>query len=219
MENVTDRVADPFDMDPPCDRPCEGAPAVLGYGDANADVHVVGDHPSVHGGAQTGVPFTDHDAGRALLSVLEDVSLLELDDAGVPIVSDVDVFLSYLHPCCPGPTGPTPASYARLDPTFDAELRAVGAHVLVPVGDRPFAHVLREYTARADRVRPNAAAHHATELRGRGWLVVPVADPTDWGPGDRTALVDRLTATLASDYRQTADLSRFRSGGEDYLVR
>jgi len=31
---------------------------VPGYGDANADFHVVGDHPGVHGGVDAGIPFT-----------------------------------------------------------------------------------------------------------------------------------------------------------------
>ena len=39
MENVTDRTSNPFDMRPPCER------FVPGYGDANADFHVAGDHP------------------------------------------------------------------------------------------------------------------------------------------------------------------------------
>ncbi len=39
MENVTDRLSNPFGMTYPCER------SVPGYGDANAHFHVVGDHP------------------------------------------------------------------------------------------------------------------------------------------------------------------------------
>ena len=49
MENVTDRTSNPFGMHPPCEQ------FVPGYGDANAAFHVVGDHPGVHGGVDTGV--------------------------------------------------------------------------------------------------------------------------------------------------------------------
>lgn len=39
-------------MEPDCER------FVPGCGDANADFHVIGDRPGVHGGIKTGVPFT-----------------------------------------------------------------------------------------------------------------------------------------------------------------
>ena len=58
MENVTSGVSNSFGIGHP-------GPAVPGYGDANADLHVVGDHPGHHGGAETGVPFTDAVALRA----------------------------------------------------------------------------------------------------------------------------------------------------------
>ena len=108
MKRVTDRVSNPFGMRAP------GEPAVYGYGDANADFHVLGTDAPTHGGAETGVPFTDSVAGERLQGAL-----------------------------------------------------------------------------------------HAEEVRGRGFLVVPVAEPADREPGDREALVDRLAALLASDYRQT----------------
>ncbi|MFB6308018.1 MAG: uracil-DNA glycosylase, partial [Haloarculaceae archaeon] len=57
MRNVTGRRSNPFGMQPPCES------YVAGYGDANAHFHVVGDHPCVHGGAESGVPFTDAEAG------------------------------------------------------------------------------------------------------------------------------------------------------------
>lgn len=85
-----------------------------GYGDANADVHVVGDHPGRHGGAGAGVPFTDSAAGVRLQRVL-----------------------------------------------------------------------------------------HAEGVTGRGFLLVPVADPADWAPADERALRRRLATVLSRDYRQT----------------
>ncbi|PSQ00903.1 hypothetical protein BRC89_00900 [Halobacteriales archaeon QS_4_70_19] len=43
----------------------------------------------------------------------------------------------------------------------------------------------------------------AEEVTGRGFLLVPVTEPSDWAPADERALVDRLATILARDYRQT----------------
>jgi uracil-DNA glycosylase len=213
VENVTDRTSNPFGMRLP--RLTAAEPAVVpGYGDANADLHLIGDHPDVHGGLGTGVPFTETAGARRLQGVLHDVGLLEAPYSDRPRVRSL--FASYLHASVAPPAGPTDDSYARLEPFFDAELRAIAAHVLLPVGDRATEHVLREFTARP--VEP-AAALHASEIRGRGFLVVPIREPTTWGPGDAEALRNRLRALLAGDYRQLSDLGRFLPDGDPYLVR
>ena len=207
MENVTDRTSNPFGMRPPCER------FVAGYGDANAALHLVGDHPGVHGGLDTGVPFTNA-AGRRLLAVFADIGLLDDPDADAPALDDL--FLSYLHLCA---GDPTPESYADCERFFDAELRAIGAHVLLPVGERATEHVLRTYTARTPPQPLDMDALHATELRGSGWLVVPVADPGGWNDGHAERLREALETLLGTDYRREAELGRFMPGDEPYLVR
>jgi len=239
VQNVTDRTSNPFGMSPPCEHQCsEGVEAVYGYGDANADIHVIGDHPGTHGGSETGVPFTGTDSGLAVQEVLEGVDLL--DDPGDAPALD-GTFLSYLHMCCP-PDGATPSSaaYTDLERFFDAELRAIAAHVLVPVGERATAHVLKSYTAEsladlstngtADRAGFEDEATdvdaaldmerlHATEIKGSGWLVFPIRDPDDWNDGDRDAAIEAFSELLARDYRQISDLGRFLADDESYLVR
>jgi uracil-DNA glycosylase len=208
VRNVTDRVRDPFDLDPPCDR------SVPGYGDANAHFHVVGDHPGVHGGVETGVPFTGTAAAGRLQRALGDGGLLR-SVGDEPAVDHT--FLSYLHPCVHDDAEPTPEGYAATEPGFDAELRAIAAHVLLPVGERAIDHVLRHYTARP----PDEPAPHAVEIRGGGWLVLPVADPRDWTEdgGEADALADALVELRRTDYRRESDLGRFLPGGDPYLVR
>jgi len=225
-------------MSPPCEHRCSAdVEAVFGYGDANADFHVVGDHPGVHGGAETGVPFSGNDAGTAVQAVLEAIGLLE-NPGDHPALDST--FLSYLHMCCPA-AGETPslAEYVDLERFFDAELRAIAAHVLIPVGERATAHVLKHYTAEAfaDVARNGHAASvgfddvqagdgtldmeslHATEIKGSGWLVLPLRDPGEWEAGDRAAAIDGLEELLSRDYRQTTDLGRFLATDESYLVR
>lgn len=207
METVTDRLSNPFGMR------IDGA-AVYGWGDPNADFHAIGDHPGRHGGADAArkgddevVPFTGTPAGERLLAVFREVGLLA-DDRDVP--EPPGLFLSYAHPRVVdggNGTGPTDDSYVDQERFLDAELRAVNAHVLLPVGDRPLAYVLREHTTLDGKLPPDAARLHARELRGRGFMVIPVRDPNDWTDEDERALLDRLEATLASDYRQTKGIA------------
>lgn len=202
MENVTSEVSNPFGIR-------YRGRAVPGYGDANADVHLVGDHPGRHGGTGTGVPFTDSVAGGRLQRVLHAVGLLAEPYADRPDSSNC--FCSYAHPevWVPEPGAPATnvdpddAAYADAERYLDAELRAVNAHILVLVGDRALDYGLREHTALADRLPGKAAELHAQEVTGRGFLLVPVKDPSAWTPADERALRDRLETILGRDYRQT----------------
>ncbi len=205
-------------MQPPCDGAGDGTEPVYGYGDANADFHLIGDCPAVHGGSKRGIPFTDNDAGERLLSVFEEVGFVEDGDRSDPRVSNL--FSSYLHMCPPaGDERPSAAEYNRLEPFFDAEVRAIAAHVLFPVGERATRHVFESYTARPADGPLDMDALHASELRGSGWLVVPIAEPAEWGDDQREALLSRLRALLASDYRQASELGRFVATQDQYFVR
>jgi uracil-DNA glycosylase len=238
VENVTDRTSNPFGMRPPCEQ------YVPGYGDANAAFHVVGDHPGVHGGAPSadggvtvgtdgatadgatdgapaaddldgvGVPFTN-EAGLRLQRVLAEAGLLA--DPG-PRPTPCGTFLSYLHMCAVDGT-PTDGEYVEMERYFDAELRAIAAHVLLPVGERATRHVVEEYTARAAKTDYDMAALHATELRGSGFLVYPVRDPSEWADGDDERLVGALRALQSTDFRREVDLGRFLPGEETWRVR
>ncbi len=204
MKNVTQETSNPFGMRPPFERGDAGCvQAVFGYGDANADFHVIGDHPGVHGGAHSGIPFTETDTGEALQSVLRAVGFIE----GPPDAPTLEnCFLDYIHMCTlPGERVPTQEEYADLERFFDAELRAINAHILLPVGPTATEHVLREYTTQRRRFGPelDMATLHASQIRGRGFLVVPIQEPTAWKDGNRDRLIETLEAILASDYRQT----------------
>jgi uracil-DNA glycosylase family 4 len=219
VENVTDRTSNPFGMRPPCERPCsEEVAAVFGYGDPNADFHVIGDHPDIHGGANTGVPFTDSRAGEAIQRTLFETGFASAPYTAEPELDDC--FLSYLHMCCP-PDGRDPSgnAYGDMERFFDAELRAIAAHVLLPVGPRAMEYVIEHYTAQRERIEIDMDGLHASEIRGSGFLVVPVQEPTDWEEGDGQRLIDSLLAIRGSDYRRTADLSRFLGSDDLYFVR
>jgi uracil-DNA glycosylase len=208
VKNVTARQSNPFGFEPPCDE------YVPGYGDANAHFHVIGDHPGVHGGGETGYPFTEFDASERLQDALVEGGLLK--GAGAPPVVDRTYF-SYLHMCVPEGV-PTGRDYADQEAFFDAELRAITAHVLLPVGERATRHVFSIGTAQ-DTEDVDMDERHATEIVGSGWLVYPVKDPAQWSDADERDLVAALEALHDRDYRRTADLGRFLPTDDPYMVR
>jgi len=236
VQNVTDQTRNPFGMRPDCPS------FVPGYGDANADFHVVGDHPGVHGGLDAGVPFTGEPWSAAFFSTLTEAGLIAglHEDAAAdgtvcepaigghrPPDGDADpidpirtnrTYFSYLHMCASDDT-PSEASYDDMERFFDAELRAIAAHVLLPVGARATDHVLRQYTARAWKTEIDMGALHAEELLGSGWLVVPIKDPAKWTEGDADRLVESLRELRSTDFRRESDLGRFIAGSDPYLVR
>lgn len=213
MEYVARTDSNPFGLSPPCDR------FVPGYGDVNADFHVIGDHPGVHGGIETGIPFTDRPWSEQFFETLVRAGLLQKADLGSGTVASYRTFFSYLHMCEPVTGKPDEDSYAQLEPFFDAELRAITAHVLVPVGARATAHVLKSYTARVPEHPLNMDEYHATEIHGSGWLVIPIEDPAEWTDADGNRFVDRIQSLETADYRQLSDLGRFIAGSDPYLVR
>lgn len=222
MENVTDRTSNPFGMSPPCER------FVPGYGDANANFHVIGDHPKIHGGSETGVPFTN-DAGMRLQRALATAGLIEQPDQNTPAMHET--FFSYIHMCVPEGVGPpTERAYLDMERFFDAELRAIAAHVLLPVGMKATQHVIETYTALPmDVDAPTDMDElHATEIRGSGFLVYPILDPSEWQSENRAddchdgteeQLVQALFDLQATDYYQEVDLGRFLPNDEPYHVR
>jgi hypothetical protein len=61
------------------------------------------------------------------------------------------------------------------------------------VGDRPLEYALREHTNHWADLPHDATELYAEEVRGRGFLVVPVADQDEWTAAQERA----LTGTLA----------------------
>ena len=249
MENVTDRTSNPFGMRPSCET------FVPGYGDANADFHVVGDHPGVHGG---GDPREASDAatpdGGAGVDAVKDApdspdadpeSDLEPDpELRVPFTNGPGVrlqralveggllasagprpevnrtFLSYLHMCVPEAGGPPDErDYQEMELFFDAELRAIAAHVLLPVGERATRYVLENYTARDATGTIDMRSYHGTEILGSGFLVYPIRDPAEWDEGDHDRLVAALEELQSTDFRREVDLGRFLPDDENWRVR
>lgn len=214
VDYVSDRRLNPFGLDPPCEDP------VYGFGDPAADFHVIGDNPAVHGGQELGIPFTGNPWSASFFEALHRAGLVQEYDLEAGEVEVAGTYLSYLSMC---PVASSSAEngadqYDRFEPYFDAELRAITADVLLPVGRRAIRHVFESYTSQSlDGIDPETM--HASDLAGAGWLVVPIKDPGDWHEGDDTALVETLQSLQEGNYRQVSDLGRFQPGGSPYFVR
>jgi uracil-DNA glycosylase len=209
---IADSDRNPFGMTPPCDR------YVPGYGATDAHFHVVGDHPGVHGGLSTGIPFTDRPWSAAFFDALARAEFVRDVDLDSGRLVPGRTFFSYLHMCAAEDT-PSEADYDRMEPFFDAELRAITAHVLLPVGPRATEHVLRTFTAEDVADGIDMDARHGTRIQGAGWLVVPIVDPAEWGADGADRLAERLLALQESDYRQLSDLGRLADSDGSYFVR
>jgi len=204
---------DPFGLDPPCEL------SVPSFGPSDADFHVVGDHPGVHGGRSTGVPFTGEPWSEQFFDALVRGGIVETAAPATGEIESSRAFFSYLHTCDPGEETPTEADYADMEPYFDSELRAITAHVLLPVGRRATAHVFESYTAIDPAEAADMRAIHGDHRHGSGWLVIPIVDPAEWTDALAAELVDSLQRLVGSDYRQISDLGRFLPDEEPYYVR
>ncbi|MFW6321664.1 MAG: uracil-DNA glycosylase, partial [Halohasta sp.] len=109
--------------------------------------------------------------------------------------------------------------YTDMERFFDAELRAIAAHVLFPVGERATRHVLETYTAQAWKTVVDMERLHGTEIRGSGWLVMPIKEPAEWTDGDADRLVEAIRQLRSTDFRRETDLGRFIAGSDPYYVR
>lgn len=187
MKWGTDRQSNPFGMQAPND------PAVYGYGDVNADIHIIGFDGKTHGGLETGIPFTQTRAGYEIQSVLAEVDLLADSYADLPEVSNT--YLSYYRV--------SSGDAADLERYVDAEIRAINAHVLCGIGDEVVSYLLDCFsTVRTPETTPSRELH-ATEVRGRGFLLIPIIEPMQWDFHHREEIVTTLRAVLTRDYRQT----------------
>lgn len=205
-------------MKPHCDA------YVPGVGDPAAHFHVIGDNPTVHGGLESQLPFSGKPWSDEFFETLTRGGLLQEYDTKTGDIDAPGTFFSYLSMCPQlneDESSPSPSidQYGRMEPFFDAELRAITAHVLLPVGPRATKYVLDTYSAIATDGDFDMAGYQGRELKGSGWLIVPLADPSGWDDTDREEIIELLEHLLGSDYRQISDLGRFLPDETPYFVR
>jgi len=196
--------ANPFGMDADCRNCpalCETRERVVhGYGDVGADFLFVGEAPG-EGADRTGVPFTGDERGEALQHVLGQLGL----NNSLPSDEEPELenaFVTYLTRCRDPERPPTDEEIRTCEPYLNAEIRMINPEILVPVGQRALTEIATEYTT-APAEEFDAVADHATTIRGRGFEIVPMAEPREASDDQREAFVDRFLALMEGDYRQT----------------
>lgn len=196
--------SNPFGMDEACTNCaalCETRESLVhGYGDVGADFLFVGEMPDA-GADETGVPFTGDERGEALQHIL---GLLGLNNS-LPSSDEPElenVFVTYLTRCRHPERPPTDEEITTCEPYLNAEIRMINPEILVPVGERALEAIATEYTTTpADEIK--MTDHHATTIRGRGFELVPMADPLEQNESEREAFLDHFESLMDSDYRQT----------------
>ncbi len=210
MDANQQSTANPFGMDEQCTNCpnlCEPRTQVVhGYGDVGADFLFVGERPSTRADA-VGIPFlrsTDGDEGFAddgLFRILQRLGLCaSTSDPAAPTVSNV--YLTNLTRCRDPERPPTDDEIDTCEPYLNAEIRMINPEIIVPVGDRALHEIGVEYTTTpADELA--IERDHATTIRGRGFELVPMLEPTAQTEAQRQAWLEHFVQLMASDYRQT----------------
>ncbi|MFC7095953.1 uracil-DNA glycosylase [Halobaculum marinum] len=191
------------------DTDCQHCPALVdcrervvhGYGDAEAEVLFIGDAPTA-GAERTGVPFTGDERGERVQRILGELGLSRSPpDAAEPDLQNV--FTTYLTRCRHPDRGPTDEEVLNCDAFLTAEVRMINPELIVPVGQRALEALAIEYTTRAPDTF-DAAAEHATTVRGRGFELLPMKDLAALTDDDADAFVEHVLENVFSrDYRQT----------------
>ncbi|MFD1569138.1 uracil-DNA glycosylase [Halorubrum laminariae] len=205
MDANQQKFRNPFGMD----EACENCPdlcgsrehVVHGYGDVGAEFLVVGTRPTAAAEAN-GVPFTGADGGEVVQSIFADLGFVRSpSDATEPDVQNV--FFTSLTRCRHPDREPNDREVDTCEPFLNAEIRMINPQIIVPVGERPLRELAVEYTTR----RPDSfdiEAEHATTIRGRGFELVPMKEPTEMSDDEADAFTTHLRQNVLSrDYRQT----------------
>lgn len=198
-------MSNPYGMDPECTR----CPALVdtrdhivhGYGDVGADFLFVAEQPEPTAD-RTGIPVSDTEEPRGLTRFLAASGFVreEVDEAGDPVLADA--FVTHLTRCRHPDRAPTPEEIEACDAFLTAELRTINPEILVPLGERVLSVLGDEYTTSLSDPW-DLDDLHATELRGRGFELIPLEAPSRMDEAQFETAIDRFDRTRDRDYRQT----------------
>jgi len=195
----------PFGMD----TDCENCPELCGPATGSFTVTatwVVSFSSSVRGRVRpprpTVSPFTGAGAGERVQSIFADLGFVRsAPDATEPDVQNI--FFTNLTRCRHPKREPTDREVETCEPFLNAEIRMINPQIIVPVGERPLRELAVAYTTR----RPDSFdidAEHATTIRGRGFELVPMKEPSEMTDTEADAFREHMRENVLSrDYRQT----------------
>lgn len=195
--------SNPFGMDENCTRCPElvetRSRIVHGYGDVGAEFLFVGEHPT-EGADETGIPFFGDERGEQFQDVLRALDFAAQDPGKEPELDNA--YVTNLTRCHHPERPPTDEEIRNCESYLDAELRMINPEIIVPVGERALTRLAGEYTTSSPE-EFDIETHHAEEIRGRGFELVPMIDPAEGSDDDREEFLEAFSDLLGRDYRQT----------------
>ena len=185
---------------------------VVGFGDPDARILVLGLAPAAHGGNRTGRVFTGDGSGDFLMAAMHAVGL-----ASQPTSRSADDGLiltgAYLVPavrCAPPANKPTPAEIAACHPHLDAETGALpGVRVVVALGRIATDAYWRLVAPRGVKPSPRPAFGHGVVFRppeppaSRSATAAPVL-VMSYHPSRQNTNTGRLTPPMLRQVFETA---------------
>jgi len=198
-------LANPFGMDEDCRNCpalCESRESVVhGYGDVGGEFLFVGERPGP-GADDAGVPFVGDPGGERLQRILGELGFSRSPpDATEPELQNC--FLTYLTRCRHPDRRPTDEELVACEPYLNAEIRMINPEIIVPVGQRTLEELAVDYTTRSPGSF-DAAAEHATTVRGRGFELIPMVALEAQTDAETGAFVEHVRGNVfGRDYRQT----------------
>ncbi|MCH7659947.1 MAG: uracil-DNA glycosylase [Euryarchaeota archaeon] len=195
--------SNPFGMDENCQNCpelCETREQIAhGYGDVGAEFLFVGERPS-SGADRTGIPFFGDERGEAFQEILRALDFATQEPDEEPELENA--FLTVLTRCRHPDRAPTDEEIRNCEPYLNAEIRMINPEIIVPVGERALREIATEYTT-TPAEEFDIEADHATEIRGRGFELVPMIDPGVQTDNQREAFLQAFSDLFGRDYRQT----------------
>ncbi|PSQ31573.1 uracil-DNA glycosylase [Halobacteriales archaeon QS_9_67_15] len=113
-----------------------------------------------------------------------------------------DVYLTYVTRCRHPDRAATDEEVTACEAYRSSELRMINPEIIVPVGQRAIEALAFQYTTKSEDDL-DVDDRHATTMRGRGFELVPMLDPSDQSPEETEAFVAHFADLLGTDYRQT----------------
>lgn len=195
--------SNPFGMDENCQNCpelCETREQIAhGYGDVGAEFLFVGERPSL-GADRTGIPFFGDERGEAFQEILRALDFATQEPDEEPELENA--FLTLLTRCRHPDRSPSDEEIRNCEPYLNAEIRMINPEIIVPVGERALEEIATEYTT-TPAEEFDIEDDHATEIRGRGFELVPMIDPADQTDEQREAFLQAFSDLFGRDYRQT----------------
>ena len=203
MDPAQKEQRNPYGMDESCtncpDLVEPRTQVVHGYGDASAEFLFVGERPST-GADESGIPFYGREEDEAFQEVLRALGFAHQERDEEPDLENV--YLTNLTRCRDPERPPAVAEIDTCEPFLIAEIRMINPEILVPVGERALAELAEEYTT-TPASEIDLATDHATEIRGRGFEIVPMIHPAEASDDEVQAFLEAFSNLLGRDYRQT----------------